>query len=78
MKTTEQLTLQELAQNSCSVSLYNIPGKVGINIEITMLDYQSTRVIEHGMHPIAVENMASFCKYFLKSYDRVLTERGTI
>lgn len=66
-----QLTLHDLMGEDYYVWIKNHP-KFGYNLTIESDDGESN--VTEGVHPDAMESFASFCRTFLRSYDKCQEE----
>lgn len=83
----ENLSIQEessMYQTICDIKLYDLMGedhsvwirrnsRFGFDLHVAN-DEDLDVVIEKGIHPFAIESLATFCRRFLHGYSRLMDE----
>lgn len=73
MKTTNDLTLDDLMGTDFNVWL-SCNKQFGYNI---YLESEDGEINEQGIHPYAIESLATFCRNFLHDYDIIKQREET-
>lgn len=72
-KTISELNLDDLMSEDYSVWIKK-NSRFGFDVEISNDEQTYNDFAASGVHPYALEGLASFCRRFLQSYSRVASE----